>query len=442
MNMSNGLATKTPGQTINEMPVGVFTTLVKVKPVGALQARKQVGGAVAFCWRYSMGSKSERVNIGIYDSTAPPKRLTPTDRGYSVAAAVSACEKLAIQHHTHKEQGGRPALVVAEKEAKTKASSAKADAAKHALQNLLTDYADHLEALGRNAHKDARSIFKLHVLEAWPRIAALPANEITGEQVADMMRRVIELGKGRTSNKMRSYVRAAYQTAKAARSKPSIPLKFKAYNVSHNPGADTEPDDSANNADKHPLSADELRSYWTIIKNMPGFKGAVLRLHLLTGGQRIEQLVNLRTENVRGDSITLFDSKGRPGKPPRPHTVPLIPQAAAALLECRPQGAYALSTDKGATHLSAITLSAWAVEASGSPEFRTKRIRSGVETLLASVRISSDIRGRLQSHGIAGVQARHYDGHDYMDEKRHALETLFNLLDKPEASNVVQFKAA
>jgi integrase len=145
---------------------------------------------------------------------------------------------------------------------------------------------------------------------------------------------------------------------------------------------------------------------------------------------------------VRGESITLFDSKGRPGKPPRPHTVPLIPQAAAALLECRPQGIYAMSTDNGVTHLAATTLSAWAVEASGSPEFRTKRIRSGVETLLASARISSDIRGRLQSHGIAGVQARHYDGHDYMDEKRQALDTLHKLLNSPSASNVVQLKAA
>ena len=35
----------------------------------------------------------------------------------------------------------------------------------------------------------------------------------------------------------------------------------------------------------------------------------------------------------------------------------------------------------------------------------------------------------------------HYDGHDYMDEKRQALESLFRLLDAPEASNVVQFKA-
>jgi integrase len=253
----------------------------------------------------------------------------------------------------------------------------------------------------------------------------------------------MEVDKGRTSNKLRSYTRAAYQTARAARSKASIPLHFKAYCVTNNPASDTEPDESSNKADKRPLSADDMRKYWMFIKTMPGFVGAVLRLHLLTGGQRIEQLVNLLTTNVTGTVITLYDGKGRPGKAPRPHSVPLIPLAAAAMLDCKPQGKYAISTDNGKTHLSAITLSHWAaVAASEIVDFETKRIRSGVETILASARISSDIRGRLQSHGIAGVQARHYDGHDYMDEKRHALETLHDLLEGHEVQNVSPFKVA
>jgi hypothetical protein len=64
------------------------------------------------------------------------------------------------------------------------------------------------------------------------------------------------------------------------------------------------------------------------------------------------------------------------------------------------------------------------------PGFQAKRLRSGVETLLASAGISQEIRGCLQSHGVAGVQARHYDGHDYMTEKRNALETLQRLLEQ------------
>ena len=222
-----------------------------------------------------------------------------------------------------------------------------------------------------------------------------------------MMRRVLELGKGRRANKLRSYVRAAYQTARAARSKASIPVRFKAYNVVANPAADTEPDESQNKPDKNPLNVEQLRTYWQAIRPLGGFHGAVLRLHLLTGGQRIEQLVNLLSSNVQSDSILLYDGKGRPGKPPRPHTVPLFPAAASALLDCKPQGHFALSTDGGKTHVGAVTLDAWAVEAAANiPGFKAKRVRSGVETLLASVGISSEIRGRLQSHGIAGVPRR------------------------------------
>lgn len=428
--MATNLATETPGQIINGLKPGPFKTLLKIKPSGALQARKQSSGATALYWRYSIGTTSERVLVGMYDSSAAPKSLAPTERGYSVAAATRAAEVLALEHHQHRGDGGRPALVEAQKAAKDKARAAKLEAAQFTLEALLTDYCDHLEALGRVAHKDARSIFKLHVVEAWPKVAALPANLVTGEQIADMMRRALELGKGRTANKLRSYVRAAYQMARASRSKASIPVRFKGYKVTANPAADTEPDESANKADKRPLTTAELKLYWRAIKAAPGFRGAVLRLHLLTGGQRIQQLVMLRTDNVTGNVITLYDGKGRPGKPARPHTVPLIPQAAAAMLECKPQGVYAISTDKGETHLAATTLSAWAASvAHALPEFQAKRIRSGVETILASARISSEIRGRLQSHGIAGVQARHYDGHDYMEEKRQALETLFQLLD-------------
>lgn len=162
----------------------------------------------------------------------------------------------------------------------------------------------------------------------------------------------------------------------------------------------------------------------------------MLRLHLLTGAQRIEQLVRLRTADVGANSIVLHDGKGRPGHPARPHAIPLTKAAGKALKECNPQGTHALSTDEGRTHLAGTTLSGWAAKAAGDklPGFQAKRLRSGVETLLAGAGISQDIRGRLQSHGVAGVQARHYDGHDYMAEKRTALETLQRLLEQKAAT--------
>ena len=444
---------KTHGKTIKELRLGQFVSLCKVIPAGSLEARKVTNGTILY-WRVTLGGKTERVTIGTYDSKAPPLSLEPTARGFSVMAATRAAEVLAAAHKANLTIGGYRGLIEAQAEAaraqaeaeagaKRKAEAIKSAAARFTLRNMLIHYCDHIESLGRRSHKDARSIFKIHVFEAWPSIADEPANQVTGEKVADMMRKTLESGKGRTANKLRSYIRAAYQVAMAARSKASIPVHFKEYRVIHNPGAETAPDENQNNPDKNPLSTKEMREYWQIIKPIQGFRGAVLRLHLLTGGQRIEQLAALLTSNVTDMAITLYDGKGRPGKAPRPHSVPLVTAAATAMRECKSVGTYAISTDGGKTHLSGRTLSKWAVAAgAGIPGFETKRVRSGVETLLASARIGTEVRGRIQSHGISGVQARHYDGYDYMDEKRHALEILFNLLDGPEVNNVIHFPAA
>lgn len=73
------------------------------------------------------------------------------------------------------------------------------------------------------------------------------------------------------------------------------------------------------------------------------------------------------------------------------------------------------------------TASNWAHDtvAEAIPGFQLRRVRSGVETPLAANGVSREIRGHLQSHGLAGTQYRHYGGHDYLPEKRRALEVLF-----------------
>ena len=260
---------------------------------------------------------------------------------------------------------------------------------------------------------------------------SLPAADVTPEHVLDMLRKLIEAGKGRTANKLRSYLRAAYQCAIDVRSTASIPVAFKSFNVVYNPGAQTKREAQFDRADKRPFTLEEMRAYWRCIENLPDVSGAALRIHLLTGGQRIEQLVKLRWRDVAGDKFTIFDGKGRPGgQGPRPHTLPLTKLAAKAITTLTRDGEYVLSTSHGEKPINQSTLSKWAHEVVGDSinGFQLKRIRSGIETLLAANGVSRELRGHVQSHGQTGVQARHYDGHDYMREKRHSLEALVRLL--------------
>jgi hypothetical protein len=56
--------------------------------------------------------------------------------------------------------------------------------------------------------------------------------------------------------------------------------------------------------------------------------------------------------------------------------------------------------------------------------FTLADLRRTVETRLAGMGVSKDHRAYLQSHGLSGVQTRHYDRHEYEMEKRDALKKL------------------
>jgi hypothetical protein len=53
--------------------------------------------------------------------------------------------------------------------------------------------------------------------------------------------------------------------------------------------------------------------------------------------------------------------------------------------------------------------------------------------MLASLGVSRNVRAQLQSHGLGGVQQRHYDRHEYILEKRQALEKWRRHLERLKA---------
>lgn len=424
-------AENTPPKTLKTLELGDgFLTLRKIEQGGALQARRLSSAAIQFYWRYTDAGKTYRVAIGVYDPSAPPKSLTASAKGYSVIAAAEACAVNARIQHDKAPQGGYREHVAEQKATHAAVVAQRVDAQKHSLKKLLATYADYLQAEGRRSHADARSLFRLHVEEAWPAVASRAAVNVKPDDLLEMFRKLIDEKKGRTANKLRAYIRAAYQCALDVHSLPSIPIAFKSFRVTTNPAALTKRVARHDKADKNPLSEAELRTYWRAIKKVPGIRGAALRLHLLSGGQRIEQLVKLKKSDTETHAFCIYDVKGRPGGDPRRHMVPLLPAALAATKQFASDGPYLISTDGGAKPLSAMTLSNWAKEIPTEiANFQLKRVRSGVETLLAAAGVSKDIRGNLQSHGLSGVQAKHYDDHDYLPQKRQALEVLFAALE-------------
>ncbi len=68
--------------------------------------------------------------------------------------------------------------------------------------------------------------------------------------------------------------------------------------------------------------------------------------------------------------------------------------------------------------------------------FQLRDIRRTCETRLAAMGVSKDVRAQLQSHGLGGIQGRHYDKHDYLAEKSAALAAWAKFLETAPTANV------
>jgi integrase len=416
----------TAGQRLRELPKGKSLVLEKIPGGGSLEARRLSSEAIQFYWRYTSDKKTERIPIGLYDSSAPPKSLSRSNRGFSIAAALECARELAKANQST--PGGLRAERKRQEAKREQEAAFKAAREKYSLKSLCLDYCAWLKKQGKWSHKEALNIFENHLFKAVPKTAAKPAAEVEKREIVAAVRMLTEAGKGATARKLRSYLRAAYACAVKADSDATLPSSFISYDVPMNPVEATAA--IRGTIDKNPLSGAELRRYWKALANEEGVIGAALRLHVVTGGQRLAQLARLCAgEGVTDSEIKLVDPKGKRAQP-REHLLPLT-RAIRDELRRLPTSGFALSTDGGKTAMHPSSLSKWAAEVgrrAGIKDFQLKRVRSGIETMLAAARVDKQTRGQLQSHGIGGVQDTHYDAHTYMPEKQRALQVLYRML--------------
>ena len=442
------------------VPIGGDASLT----YGSLEARLGAIGDVTFFWRLDFLRKTIREKIGLWDRSAPPKQVSRTPYGFTKAAAIKQAQAFA-QIHTDwlrsTAGGGYPAYLLDLEQTKlldeqTKNSEAieqakqaaelavkAAEQRRYTFANLLIAYADYLQSQGKQAAYDARNILRNHVIAKHPLLAARVARDITDEQIADVIRIINESGKDRTANKARSYIRAAFTMAIKAKTSPKLPLALKGFNIRTNPVATVSVIEGANRTDKNPFNSSEMQTYWQAIESVQGARGAILRLHLLTGAQRIAQLCRVQFADIGDDSIKLFDAKGKRNEP-REHLVPLTPLAMIQVEQLRAinrNGPHLISLNHGKIACSTPTLNDLARDAvdDSIEQFTMKRLRSGVETMLSKAGVSREVRGQLQSHGLNGVQLGSYDANDFMPEKLKALNTLQSLLQTTKSKKVLPF---
>jgi integrase len=387
---------------------------------------------VAFYYAYFDSERRRRFYpIGPHDSSG--SRGKTLQQARDEAARLSARYRSGTldlhEHFAHE----RRAEADAKRTAAEAAKRAEDEARRSTLKELLDAYREHLERGKKQSAADVRRMFNAHVFDAWPTLSARRAADLSSEDLVPVLARLVEAGKGRTAGKLRSYMRAAYALALRSKTDPAAPLALRAFGIAQNPVASVGALSRFNRELHRTLSAEELRVFLARVDKLSdgAQKDALLAL-LHLGGQRPAQLLRSRPADVdlSAATLTLFDPKGSRHEPRR-HVLPLTKDAAAILKRrVDAKGEYLFSSD-GKRALRVETLSvlvteiatAMVKEKKAREAFTMRDLRRTAETMLAALRVSRDVRAQLQSHGLGGVQSRHYDRHDYMDEKRAALRT-------------------
>jgi len=195
------------------------------------------------------------------------------------------------------------------------------------------------------------------------------------------------------------------------------------------------------------LSEDEIFAYWRATTRMPYPFRPIYQLLMLTA-LRLSEVVDasLPEFDFRKDLWVIpasrMKGKNSGKKQARPHAVPLIAELQE-LIETLPRfngGRYLFSTTNGESSVwmgtkpkqrldrrMLITLRALARQRGDDfravelPHFVQHDVRRTVRSQLSRLKVPEEVREAVLAHARPGIK-KVYDIHDYLDEKREALE--------------------
>jgi len=292
---------------------------------------------------------------------------------------------------------------------------------------------------------DVENLFKRFIYGT--PIGRLPANEVDAVAFTDFLRGIRERS-GPTARKLRTALHSAYAQAMRASTDPAAPKDFAASGIKSNPIQSIASLSQFNQARNRVLTTSELAGLWRFLNphdDSVTMTMRALRLDLLLGGQRAEQLMRATRFDVDLEAATLrlFDPKGRRRKP-REHLLPLTARAQSEvawlirhsedvgsdyLFASSQGGNKALHANTMSKLVRTISRDLLAVGKSAAP-FQYLDLRRTIETKLGTLGVPPHVRGHLQSHGLSGVQIKHYDMNDYRPQMLQALQIWTEFVDQ------------
>lgn len=305
---------------------------------------------------------------------------------------------------------------------------------------LFDAYIARLKADGKASHKDVQQIYDRDIKH---HIGNMKARDVNPEHVKQIVRTVYQRGARVKANHVRTYLMAAYTYGIKSDFDPAAntPAMFR---IETNPARDIPVPTRVTPGERN-LSADEIRDLWSQLENssMTYPMKTALKLLLATGGQRIEEVLGMRWDEINFDTKLWQLSLSRT-KNSRPHVVPLSELAISLIRSVEPFSSSDLvfpSRDDKDKPIPARSLSQavnrFCNPPKGKdnkdinpafPKFIPRDIRRTVKSRMGEIGLSKDIRDRLHNHALHDVSSKHYDRFDYLAPKKSAMDTWTNFL--------------
>jgi integrase len=306
------------------------------------------------------------------------------------------------------------------------------------LADLCRTYITVLKAAGKHhSVQDCESYFRRHIEPT--EYASVAAGDLTPDQAAKLIRKVRETGKKCTAKHLRSFLHAAYAKACNANLDTEAPAALIAFGIISNPISKVPAARDKGVQRKRNLSVPELTGLWRYLhpadESLLTVEMRVVRFDLLLGGQRCEQLMRVKTNEVDtdADTIQLYDPKGNRDEP-RPHLLPMSPPAKRDALwflqhsqllgseflfagRCQGRSLHPNTVSKAVVKISDALLKSKAI----TSRFGYADLRRTAETRMAQLGVAPHIRAHIQSHDLGGIQITHYDMWEYLPQKHDAL---------------------
>lgn len=324
--------------------------------------------------------------------------------------------------------------------------------------DLFDAYISRLEADEKSSYKDVQQIYDKNIK---PYIGNLKARDVTPEHVKQIVRTVYLRGAKVMSNHVRTYIMAAYTHGIKSDFDPaaSTPAMFR---IETNPARDI-PVPARVTLGERNLSTTEIRDLWSLLEgsSMTFPMKTALKLLFATGGQRVNEVLGMRWDELNFESKTWVLPTART-KNSKPHVVPLSELAISLIKDVESFSSERLvfpSRDDKEKPIPACSLSQ-AVNRFCSPpkgkdgkskrppftKFIPRDIRRTVKSRMGELGISKDIRDRLHNHALHDVSSKHYDRYDYLEPKKQAMATWTQFLletvnDEARENNIYTLRA-